>query len=331
MKVGPLALAGLVAAGPAAAQEVSVGAARWLTSPHVTDYRLGVARHGMGPLLIAPFGQVALQGPATDGVLLVGAGAEVVLRLSARARPYLAASASGGFLDLERTTGLRLWGSWSAGLGTELLRARPVALAVELRYQELSRGRTRGVSVGARIGTPLGRRSPPGGPPESRVLGAAEPRLPGAAEPRPGDAVEPRPVDAADWAAARRRVTDAALEAMGTPYRWGGTDANGFDCSGLIQFAYAEAGLQLPRRSADQARAGREVPRQLDALEPGDILAFSASPGGEVTHVGLYLGEQRFIHSASGGVRIGRLAPDEVESRWWVERWVGARRLLESR
>jgi cell wall-associated NlpC family hydrolase len=124
-------------------------------------------------------------------------------------------------------------------------------------------------------------------------------------------------------------VVGAALAAAGTPYRWGGNEANGFDCSGLIQYAYGQAGIAVPRRSVEQAGVGRPVERNPRALLPGDILAFSAVPGGEVTHVGLYLGDDRFVHSAADGVRISRLSASDPDGRWWVERWVGARRVLD--
>jgi cell wall-associated NlpC family hydrolase len=116
---------------------------------------------------------------------------------------------------------------------------------------------------------------------------------------------------------------------MGTPYRWGGSDANGFDCSGLIQYAFAEHGIPLPRQSREQASAGYEVGRHLSSLLPGDILTFSAQPGQSepVTHVGLYLGDGRFIHSATGGVQVSELNASTAVSGWWLDRWVGARRV----
>src|SRR5207253_7944635 len=86
-------------------------------------------------------------------------------------------------------------------------------------------------------------------------------------------------------------VVQTALEALGTPYIWGGTADNGFDCSGLIQYAYGQHGIRLPRMSRDQARVGGEVTPLIDALRPGDILLFSARPGAGVTHVGMYVGE----------------------------------------
>jgi cell wall-associated NlpC family hydrolase len=123
-------------------------------------------------------------------------------------------------------------------------------------------------------------------------------------------------------------VVETALAAMGSPYQWGGTTANGFDCSGLIQFAYAKHGVLLPRISRDQARMGQATDRDGARLRPGDILAFSNSGTSQVSHVGLYVGGGQFIHSSSTGVKLSSLDAD-VDSRWWRERWVGVRRIVE--
>jgi cell wall-associated NlpC family hydrolase len=124
-------------------------------------------------------------------------------------------------------------------------------------------------------------------------------------------------------------VVRTALDAIGTPYQWGGTAANGFDCSGLIQYAYAQHGIRLPRMSRDQATAGSEVPPVVEALKPGDILLFAVRPGGGVSHVGMYVGEQKFIHSSNTGVKLSRLEGRDPEGAWWLARWVGARRVRE--
>jgi len=102
-----------------------------------------------------------------------------------------------------------------------------------------------------------------------------------------------------------------ALDALGTPYQWGGTAANGFDCSGLIQYAYGQHGVRLPRTSRDQAGSGTTITPVVEALQPGDILLFSATPGAGVTHVGMYVGEGKFIHSSSTGVRLSQLDPHD--------------------
>jgi cell wall-associated NlpC family hydrolase len=161
------------------------------------------------------------------------------------------------------------------------------------------------------------------------VLGACG-RTPPPPMPSPADV--PAAGSGAASAEARVRSLEQAIvghvrAALGSPYRLGGKDASGFDCSGLIQSAYAAQGFPLPRISRDQARAGREVPRDRDALRPGDILAF-ASDGRTVTHVGMYIGNGRFIHSAGAGVRESVLDERDPDGRWYLRRWVAARRVL---
>jgi cell wall-associated NlpC family hydrolase len=81
--------------------------------------------------------------------------------------------------------------------------------------------------------------------------------------------------------------------------------------------------------SRDQARSGSEVPPVVEALQPGDILLFAAQPGGGVTHVGMYVGQQTFIHSSNTGVKLSRLEGNDPDGSWWIARWVGARRLVQ--
>ncbi|MGH7530881.1 MAG: C40 family peptidase, partial [Gemmatimonadales bacterium] len=148
---------------------------------------------------------------------------------------------------------------------------------------------------------------------------------------RDGDAGPPRLAIAAPAVVTGNAadIVRTALDALGTPYVWGGTAENGFDCSGLVQYAYARHGIRLPRTSRDQARAGSLVTPVLGALQPGDILLFAAQPGGGVTHVGLYVGERTFIHSSNAGVTLSLLDAAHPDGAWWVARWVGARRIVD--
>lgn len=101
-------------------------------------------------------------------------------------------------------------------------------------------------------------------------------------------------------------VAYEALRYLGVSYRYGGLDTTGLDCSGLVNIVFNKFGVSLPRRSRDIASAGVEVP--LDSLMPGDILAFSREPGGSVSHVGIYVGNGRFVHaSSSRGVVVDSL------------------------
>ncbi len=107
----------------------------------------------------------------------------------------------------------------------------------------------------------------------------------------------------------------------GVPYRLGGTDRGGIDCSAFVQRTFAERfGIALPRTTAQQGRAGVAVTRE--ALRPGDLVFFKT--GRKLRHVGIYLGDGRFLHaSTSRGVTLSSL-----ENRYWRERYWKARRIL---
>jgi cell wall-associated NlpC family hydrolase len=120
------------------------------------------------------------------------------------------------------------------------------------------------------------------------------------------------------------QVVQIALESIGTPYVWGGTSADGFDCSGLIQFAYGQVGILLPRISRAQIGSGAPVVPDPRSLRPGDVLGFSDDGDGRTDHVGLYVGGGDFIHSSSSGVRVSGLG-----NPYWREKLVAARRIVE--
>jgi hypothetical protein len=305
------------------AQTVAVAAARWFSDPHVSDYRVSITSYHLGPLALRPFGQLALQGPRQGGAALLGGGADLTVNLTRSAQPFLVTSLSGGVFDFRRGLGIRTWHAWSAGGGFELGRLAGIGLAVEARLQGLSRGGS-GVSLGIRLGSALGTDRSPG---SSSAPVDRPSRSP--VDPPPGEARPSTALATARGVGEARLAVDAAFGAMGTPYRWGGTDANGFDCSGLIWFAYQRAGVQLPRRSVEQANAGRSVGVAVPDLVAGDILVFSREPGGAVSHVGLYIGDGRFIHSASTGTKVSRLAGDDPAGGWWFERWIDARRVID--
>jgi cell wall-associated NlpC family hydrolase len=109
-------------------------------------------------------------------------------------------------------------------------------------------------------------------------------------------------------------VVETALRFLGVPYMWGGTSVKEADCSGLARVAYMMNGLLLPRNASQQARIG--APADLAALEPGDLLLFGTPATDEkparVNHVGIYIGDNRFIHS-SQYVRISSLDPAQPD------------------
>lgn len=288
------AAAGLALVPPAEGQSVSVTAARWFANPHLSDYRVGVSRTSVGPIQVFPVGQVLAGGA---GVTLVGVAVDAAVVLNSDWAVYLIGGAGGGFLDLDRSSGLGLWRSASIGAGAEILRLGPLgSAAIEGRYQGFGGRSGSGISIGLRVGARIS------GPESSDPIGRA------------GVAAS---------------AVEIAISAMGTPYQWGGSNENGFDCSGLIQYAFGQVGLSVPRRSIDQAAAGREVGRVEANLQAGDILGFSATPGGGLSHVGLYVGNGQFIHSGSGGVQISRLSAADPQGRWWFARWTTSRRVAE--
>jgi cell wall-associated NlpC family hydrolase len=116
-------------------------------------------------------------------------------------------------------------------------------------------------------------------------------------------------------------VEEVASVWLGTPYRYGGTDERGLDCSALVQIVMGDLGVDVPRTTRDQQDLGRPIdPRDLRA---GDLLFFRLDSS-RVNHVGLALGRDRFIHaSTSRGVVVDRLMSD-----YYTERFVEARRVF---
>jgi cell wall-associated NlpC family hydrolase len=234
--------------------------------------------------------------------------------------PYAVLNGALGVLN--DSTQQRLGALWSAGLGLEWRPVQLIALDVEQRYRVTDRGprgfwhpgiphKGWGTSLGVSIS--LGR-VPSRAPMSEAGSGPASSTAP---------ATPPLMIvgHAAD-------VVRTALDVLGSPYQWGGTAENGFDCSGLIQYAYGRFGIRLPRTSRGQALVGSPVPPVLDSLHPGDILTFAARAGGGVTHVGMFVGEGKFIHSSTTGVRLSRLERSDPEGAYWIPRWVGVRRVL---
>lgn len=141
--------------------------------------------------------------------------------------------------------------------------------------------------------------------------------------PRPGDPpARSASVPAGTVPADVYAITSTALQLRGSPYREGGDAPPGFDCSGFIQYVFAQHGVTLPRQVDEQYRIGEDIAPT--DLQPGDLLFFTTvAPG--ASHVALSIGSDEFVHAPSerGVVRVERLS-----SSYWSRRLVGARRIL---
>lgn len=116
----------------------------------------------------------------------------------------------------------------------------------------------------------------------------------------------------------RQYVVRTAQSMIGKPYRYGGNSpSRGFDCSGLVEYAHRVAGIPVPRTTTQQHSTARPV--ALNDLRPGDLLFFRIQ--GKTGHVGIYLGDGRFVHAPSGGKRVSTARLDNV---YWKPRLIGA-------
>jgi cell wall-associated NlpC family hydrolase len=117
----------------------------------------------------------------------------------------------------------------------------------------------------------------------------------------------------------RARLTREAMSYRGMPYVWGGTGREGFDCSGLTQHLYAKRGIKLPHSAKMQFARGEPIDRA--DLQEGDLVFFNTR--GPISHVGMYIGNDKFIHAANPrrGVTVSSL-----DEPYYVKRYAGARR-----
>ena len=107
---------------------------------------------------------------------------------------------------------------------------------------------------------------------------------------------------------------------VGKPYRYGGEDPHGFDCSGLVQYSYRQAGVNVPRSTREQKQHAKKIAAA--DLRRGDLVFFDQE-GKRSSHVGIYVGNDQFVHAPSSGKRVRR---DRLDDPYWRKHFADARR-----
>ena len=154
------------------------------------------------------------------------------------------------------------------------------------------------------------------------VLGSLVLLIAGCAAPPPFQREAPPPAPPAEIPdAAGTAIARAAQSLIGSPYRYGGAGPDAFDCSGLVAYVHGQLGYSTPRTAAQQYASARPIPRA--GLQPGDLVFFRLNGAG-VSHVGVYMGNGRFVHAPQSGGHVREAGLDE---EFFRDRYAGAGRL----
>ncbi|VEF49875.1 NLP/P60 protein [Bacillus freudenreichii] len=130
-----------------------------------------------------------------------------------------------------------------------------------------------------------------------------------------------------DTASAASKPSGAAIvkegkKYLGVRYLYGGTSPRGFDCSGFTSYTFKKKNVKLPRTAAEQYKRGKSVSKK--NLRAGDLVFFKTTSKTKISHVGIYVGNNKFIHSAGKGVAITSIN----DPYYWKSKYAGARRVL---
>lgn len=125
----------------------------------------------------------------------------------------------------------------------------------------------------------------------------------------------------------RDSIVSKARGSVGTRYKLGGTKPGiGLDCSGLVRYAMSMLDVVLPRTAQGQAQVGKEVPKDVAALEPGDVLTFGR--GKRISHVGIYVGDGKMVHASTSQRRV--IETNITRRNPLIRQWKGVRRFVDA-
>lgn len=129
--------------------------------------------------------------------------------------------------------------------------------------------------------------------------------------------------DKVEAASYHSKAISIAESHLGIKYKWGGiSPSTGFDCSGLVRYSFGKQGKSLPRTAAEMYKKGKEVSKS-SSLKKGDLLFFAPSKASKPTHVAIYVGNNKFIHSSSSkGVSYAK-----TSNSYWKPKYIGAKRI----
>lgn len=246
---------------------------------------MGGRTDGMGAILTAEspqqlIGRLAVQRVISTEVLAQMANYRATREQAAQAEQASAKSAADAKTAAEQAAGVR------ANLQSKQSQLQSQIAVVKSQYQALSPGQRTALAA-------------PVAPPPPATLAAAA--APDALAPRPGQPGGPAPA-AAPGSGEGAVAVQAALTQVGSAYSWGGAAPGAFDCSGLVMWAFQQAGVALPHSSQALAHGGQPV--ALSDLQPGDVLTFYS----DASHTGIYVGDGLMVHSSTYGVPV-RVVP----------------------